>query len=212
MNRTLVFGTLAGALALGGCTTPGKRTAIGTGAGAAAGAGAGAIIGHQVGDQGKGAMIGAAVGAVLGGSIGNRLDKQAKELAQIAETKRTEEGILTKLKNDLLFDTGSADLKSAAQQNITQIANIIKQYPEDHVTVVGYTDSVGSDSYNQQLSERRARAVKLALVSNGVPATAVEAMGQGESNPVSPNDTEAGRSKNRRVELNISVDPSKVKS
>lgn len=197
---------------LAACTTPGKRTAIGTGGGAAAGAGLGAIIGHQSGNQGKGAAIGAAVGAVLGGTIGNRLDKQAQELAKVAETERTQNGILTKLKSDLLFDVNSADLKPAAKSDLNEISAILKQYPEDRIMVVGYADSQGSDSYNQQLSDRRARSVKLALVAGGVPASTIEAMGQGESNPVASNDTAEGRSKNRRVEMTITPDPSKVKS
>src|SRR5689334_10797084 len=88
--------------ALAGCTTPGKDTAIGAGAGAAAGAGLGAIIGNQSGHAGSGALIGAAAGAVLGGAVGNHMDKQAKELAQIAETRRTDQGIITKMKGDIL--------------------------------------------------------------------------------------------------------------
>jgi outer membrane protein OmpA-like peptidoglycan-associated protein len=209
MNRFMVMATLA-SIVMAGCATPGKRTAVGTGAGAAAGAGVGAIIGHQSGNKGKGAAIGAAAGAAIGGMIGNRLDKQAKELAQVAETKRTEDGIITKLKNDLLFDFGSADLRPQARENIVQISNILKQYPENRISIVGYTDNKGTDLYNQQLSERRARTVKLEMVSNGVPAASVEALGQGETNPIAPNDTEDGRSKNRRVELQITADPSKV--
>jgi outer membrane protein OmpA-like peptidoglycan-associated protein len=193
-----------------GCTTPGKRTAIGAGAGAAGGAAAGAAIGAIAGDAGKGAWMGAAAGTVLGTMIGNRLDKQAKELAEIAETQRTENGILTRLKSELLFDTASADLRPQARQNVQQISDIIKKYPEDRLIIVGYTDNVGSDSYNQQLSERRARAVKLAMVAGGVPAASVEAMGQGESNPVAPNTSADGRQKNRRVELQITADPNKV--
>ena len=204
MALTLVVGLMAG------CTSPGKRTANGAGAGAAGGAAAGAAIGAAAGDAGKGAWIGAAAGTVLGTLIGNRQDKQAKELAQIAETQRTENGIVTRLKSELLFDTASADLRPQARTNIQQLSDILKKYPENRIIVVGYTDNVGSDSYNQQLSERRARAVKLAMVAGGVPAATVEAMGQGESNPVAPNTTAEGRQKNRRVELQITADPSKV--
>src|SRR4051812_31491296 len=112
-------------LSLVGCTTPGKKTAMGTAGGAAAGAAAGAAIGAATGNAGKGAWIGAAAGGVAGTMLGNHLDKQAKELAQIAETKRTEEGIITKLKNDLLFDFNSAELRPQAKQDIAQIAGII---------------------------------------------------------------------------------------
>ncbi len=194
------------------CTTPGKRTAEGAGIGAVAGAATGAAIGAAAGDAGKGAWIGAAAGAVLGTAIGDHLDKQAKDLSQIAETKRTQDGIITKLKSDLLFDFGSADLKPSAKTSLDQMAGIIKQYPEDRLTVVGYTDNKGTQTYNQQLSERRARTVKLELVSAGVPTGSIEAVGQGPSNPIEPNSSEEGRAKNRRVEIQISADASKVKS
>ena len=191
------------------CVTPGKKTAVGAGTGAAAGAGIGAVIGHQSGKTGEGAAIGAAVGALLGGSIGNRLDKQARELAVLTETRRTENGIVTTLKSSLLFDTGKADLKPLAAENIQKITDIVKKYPEDRIVVVGYTDSQGSEEANQKLSERRAQSVRLAMITQGFPASAVEAVGQGEANPVAPNDTAEGRAKNRRVELLISADHSK---
>ncbi|UCF86120.1 MAG: hypothetical protein JSV50_10965, partial [Desulfobacteraceae bacterium] len=95
MKRTLAVVVCALVLVTMGCTAPGKRTAIGAGTGAAVGAGVGAIIGHQSGEKGKGAAVGAVVGSLLGGGIGNYLDKQAKELEQIAETKRTEDSIIT---------------------------------------------------------------------------------------------------------------------
>ncbi len=184
---------------------PGKRTAIGTGVGAAAGAGAGAAIGAMTGDVKKGAAIGAAAGAVLGGGFGYHLDQQAKELAEVAETKRTEEGIITTLKNNILFDSNSATLKPEAMDAIGQLSDIIKKYPEDYVIVAGYTDEVGSAAHNQQLSEQRAKTVRLAMISKGVPAQSAEAVGMGESNPVGDNKTEAGRAKNRRVELQITM-------
>ena len=141
-----------------GCADAGKKTAIGAGAGAAVGAGLGMIIGHQSGNRGKGAAIGAALGGALGGGIGLRLDKQAAELARIAETKRTENGIITKLKSDITFASGSSNVK--AQQNIQQIAQIIAKYPENVVKVIGHTDSTGSDAFNQTLSQQRADSVR----------------------------------------------------
>src|SRR5207244_805908 len=118
---------------------------------AAGGAAAGAAIGAAAGNAGKGAWIGAAAGSVIGTIIGNHMDRQAKDLSQIAETKRTEDGIVTKLKSELLFDTDSADLKSAAKEDLAQISGILKNYPEDRITVVGYTDNQGKQSYNQSL-------------------------------------------------------------
>lgn len=198
---------LAGTLLFSACasTAPGKKTAIGTGVGAAAGAGAGAAIGAMTGDVKKGAAIGAAAGAVLGGGFGYYLDRQARELEQIAETRRTEDGIVTTLKNNILFDSNSATLKPEAMDAIGQISDIIKKYPEDYVIVAGYTDDKGSDAHNLQLSEQRAKTVRLAMIAKGVPPASVEATGMGESNPVGDNKTEEGRAKNRRVELQITM-------
>ena len=107
------------ALFLSACATDNKNTAKKAGIGAAAGALAGAIIGNQTGNREHGAVAGALLGATAGGLIGHRMDKQAKELQQVAETKRTDTGLVTKLKSDILFDTGKADLKPAAKTSGT---------------------------------------------------------------------------------------------
>ncbi|RYZ75208.1 MAG: OmpA family protein [Proteobacteria bacterium] len=195
-------------LGLTSCTSPGKRTAIGAGAGVAAGAAVGAIIGHQSGNRGKGAAFGAALGGALGGTIGNRLDKQAKELEKIAETRRTEEGIVTKLKSDILFDTGKSNLKNT--QNLQQMAEILKKYPENVLTIKGYTDATGTKQINNPLSKQRADAVRAQLIEGGIPAGTISAMGMGADNPVGDNKTAAGRAQNRRVEIEITVDETKV--
>lgn len=191
-----------------GCADAGKKTAIGAGAGAVVGAGLGMIIGHQSGNRGKGAAIGAALGAGIGGGIGLRLDKQAAELAQIAETKRTEHGIITKLKSDITFASGSANVK--AQQNIQKMAQIMAKYPENVIQVIGHTDSTGSDSFNQTLSQQRANSVKSIMAANGVPSNVISTVGMGEGQPLGSNKTTDGRATNRRVEILISVDESKV--
>lgn len=210
MKKLIVLVLLLVLVAVG-CTTPGKRTAIGAGTGAAIGGIAGAVIGHQSGKTGQGAVIGAAAGALLGGGVGNYLDKQAKELEVLAETKRTENGIITTLKSNLLFDSGKADLKPAAVDSVNQISDIIKKYPEDKVIVVGYTDNVGGSDLNQRLSMQRAQSVRLAMIARGVPAASIEPVGMGATNFVASNDTAEGRAKNRRVELQISIDESKLK-
>lgn len=193
-----------------GCSSENKKTGIGAGVGAAAGGVLGAVIGHQTGNRGAGAAIGAAMGAGVGGLIGNRLDKQKKELEKIAETKRTEQGLVTKLKSDILFDTGKADLKPEAKKNLTEMAQIMKKYPENVLMINGHTDSTGSAAINEELSKKRAEAVRSHLVSNGIPSETVSTQGLGPSQPVADNKTDAGRRQNRRVEIEISVDESKV--
>lgn len=193
-----------------GCESTGKNTAVGTGIGAGVGAAVGAIVGHQSGDRGKGAAIGAILGGAVGGTVGYRMDKQAKELAKIAETKRTEQGIVTKLKSDILFDSGKSDLKPTANSNLGQMAGILKKYPENVLTIKGYTDSTGSASTNKALSEQRAAAVKSQLVAGGVPANTIAVQGMGPANPLGDNKTPQGRMQNRRVEIEITVDESKV--
>jgi len=208
MKCISLIGVVSVAVVLAGCETAGKNTAVGAGVGAAAGAVVGAVIGHQTGNRGKGAAIGAALGGGIGATAGYRMDKQAKELEKIAETKRTEQGIVTKLKSDILFDSGKSDLKNSS--NLQQMAAILKKYPENVLTIKGYTDSTGSAATNKSLSEQRAEAVKGQLVTGGVPGGTITTMGMGPDNPVGDNKTPAGRSSNRRVEIEITVDESKV--
>ena len=198
--RKLRIAALVGAALLVACETAGKRTAIGAGGGAAVGAGIGALVGG-----GRGALIGAGVGALAGGSVGLYLDKQAKELEKVAETKRTENGILVNMKNDILFEVDSSDLKAEAVAQLVQVGDIVAKYSDDRVLIEGHTDSTGSDRYNEQLSLRRANAVKTVLVSRGVQEGQITVSGLGKSRPIADNATAEGRAKNRRVELHITV-------
>lgn len=210
--KTLIFllPLIAVAAVNSACESMGKNTAIGAGAGAAAGGILGAVVGHQSGNRAQGALIGAAVGAGMGGLVGNRLDKQKKELEAIAETKRTEQGLVSKLKSDILFDSGKSDLKPAANENLGKMAAIMKKYPENVLTVKGYTDTTGSTERNRTLSEQRAAAVKTQLVSGGIPAETIAVVGMGPDAPIADNKTTEGRAQNRRVEIEIAVDESKV--
>jgi outer membrane protein OmpA-like peptidoglycan-associated protein len=199
----IVLSTLA--VLLTGCASENKRTYAGAGIGAAAGGALGAVFG-----KGKGAAIGAVLGGTLGGYVGHRMDKQARELEQIAETKRTEQGLVTKLKSDILFDTGKADLKSQANDNLKKMAEIMKKYPENVLTVKGYTDNTGSKNINDELSAKRAASVKQMLVASGMPESTISIMGMGELNPIADNAKSDGRKQNRRVEIEVTVDESKV--
>jgi outer membrane protein OmpA-like peptidoglycan-associated protein len=192
---------LAVVLLFGGAACgAGKRTAIGAGAGTAAGAGVGALLGGK-----RGALVGAGVGALAGGSVGLYLDKQKAELEKVAETKRTEEGLLVNMKNDILFSTDSAALKDDSVGQLNQVGDILAKYADNRIRVEGHTDSTGSNSHNEQLSLRRADAVKRVLVSRGVRENQILVLGQGESRPVADNGSADGRAKNRRVELHIDV-------
>lgn len=210
MKKQIVLLGTTLALATGCATGENKNTVNKAGIGAGIGALAGAVIGHQTGKRNEGALIGAALGAGIGGVVGKRLDKQQKELEKIAETKRTEQGLITKLKSDILFDTGKADLKPAAKTNIADLAGIMKKYPENVLTIKGYTDSTGSDKVNKPLSEKRAKAVRDALIANGISEGTVTYMGMGAENPVDLGKTKDALSKNRRVEIEITIDESKV--
>jgi outer membrane protein OmpA-like peptidoglycan-associated protein len=121
------------------------------------------------------------------------------------QAKQTDRGLVMTL-SDVLFDTGKATLKSGATRDLDRLAQALKDNQNTRVKIEGYTDSVGSDSYNQELSERRARAVADALQSRGVPADRYEVEGLGKEFPVATNDTPAGRQQNRRVEIVFSDD------
>lgn len=205
MKKKILVSTLS-ILLVAACTTPGKRTAIGAGAGAAVGAGAGALISHATGGKaGTGALIGGLTGLAAGGALGNYYDKQAKELAAIADVVKGDNGLQVFLKNDILFDVGSATLSSQSMSTLNDLNRVLKKYPKNRIVVQGYTDSTGSDEYNQTLSERRAQAVYNYLISNGLKTLSITHVGYGKANPIASNDTEEGRAKNRRVVLAITA-------
>ncbi|MGH7464887.1 MAG: OmpA family protein [Longimicrobiales bacterium] len=196
---------VAVAAMLGGCSGL-SQTQRGAVIGAGAGGAVGAAVGAATGSTARGAIIGAAVGGVAGAVIGAQMDKQREELADELEGARVErygEGVLVTFDSGLLFDFDSSVVKGAARSNLTELANSLRNYPDTEVLIVGHTDSQGSDSYNQGLSERRAVAAKNFLVSQGVPTDRIRTEGLGESEPVASNDTDAGRAQNRRVEVAI---------
>ena len=174
--------------------------------GAAVGGAAGAAVGRANGSTAKGAILGATVGGVIGGVIGHQMDQQAKELEQNipgAIVERVGEGIQVTFQSGLLFDFDSDRVKSDAAQNLKNLASSLDKYPNSSLLIVGHTDAVGADSYNQTLSEKRARSTALYLASQGVSAGRLQTVGRGETEPVAPNDTDTGMQKNRRVEVAI---------
>ena len=133
-------------------------------------------------------------------------DRLRQQLNLILETRETARGLIVNL-SDVLFDTARADLKPGAREKLSRVVGIVLSHPGLRMEVEGHTDSVGSDSYNLQLSERRAASVRSYLVTAGVAPTAVATSGRGEVSPVASNATAAGRQQNRRVELLVSGDP-----
>ena len=126
----------------------------------------------------------------------------ASQLADL-KTSETSRGIVLTM-NDVLFDTGEADLKPGAGRSLDEIANFLQEHPERHVQVEGFTDSQGPDEYNRELSQRRADAVAQAIIARGVDQDRVKALGYGEEFPVASNANNGSRQLNRRVEIVVS--------
>ncbi len=213
MNRTALCALTIAMAAITGCSQPMTRTqkgaAVGTGVGAAVGAGLGQAIGRNTQSTLIGAAAGALAGGLTGGAIGNYMDKQEEAMRQAvanvegASVQRDQNVLAVTFKSDILFPVNSATLQPGANDEITRVAQVLTQYPATTITIAGHTDSSGSDAYNQTLSERRATAVKNALAARGVAPSRMTAVGFGETKPVADNNTEAGRSLNRRVEITI---------
>ncbi len=187
-------------------TDPNEKTKEGAAIGAVAGAVAGAVIGNQSGNPRTGAVAGAAVGAGIGAAVGRRMDKQERELQQIegVEVSRTADNELNVvLRNEVLFDTASSSLRGASRNTLRDVASVFNRYNDTTIVVEGHADSSGEDSYNQNLSEQRAGAVRDYLTQEGVSRSRIEARGYGESRPRASNNTPDGRQQNRRVELHV---------
>ena len=187
-----------------------NRTQRGAAIGAVGGAVIGGILGNNLGKGGNGALgavIGGAVGGVAGGVIGNKMDKQARQIETAlpgAEVVRVGEGIKLVLgENSVNFDFNKASLTSLAKQNLDKLVPVFQEYPDTNITIFGYSDSKGADDYNLSLSQQRASSVKTYLAQKGLSNSRFEIKGMGEAEPVADNETDAGRSKNRRVEFAI---------
>ncbi|MEM9626314.1 MAG: OmpA family protein [Pseudomonadota bacterium] len=214
-----------GCFMLASCTTnpDGTQSVNRTAVGGAIGAVAGGIIGNRLDKKGSrtgGTIAGAVAGAAAGGGIGYLFDKQEREFEEeLAREQEANQIEIERVRDDLLkltldsevsFDFDSAAIKPAFAPSLTKLANVLAKYDRNQVTIVGHTDSSGSDAYNQGLSVRRAESVVSELASRGVPNNMMRAEGLGETQPRADNDTEAGRQLNRRVEILIQPDPSAV--
>ncbi|MDH4008146.1 MAG: OmpA family protein [Desulfuromonadales bacterium] len=196
-----------------GCAEPQTKTQkgaiYGTGIGAAVGAGLGQAIGGDTESTLIGAGVGAVLGGVAGGSIGRYMDNQEAALRQqfaasdAASIQRNADVLAVTFKGDVLFDVNSSVLKPGSYSEIDRVANVLVQYPQTNIQIAGHTDSTGSETYNQELSERRAMSVQNALVNKGVSPNRMRSIGLGEGQPIADNSTESGRQLNRRVTVTI---------
>ena len=206
-KTTFFAAALSIAIIFSGCNA--SKTLKGGAIGSGAGAAIGGVIGSRSNNTATGAIIGAAVGGTAGALIGKYMDKQAEELEKELENARVErvgEGIQITMESGILFEVDSYALKPEAKEELKSMANVLQNYPDTKIKVDGHTDSTGSDSYNQSLSERRARAVSNHLRSLGISAGRITEAGFGESLPVADNNTVEGRRLNRRVEIGIIAD------
>lgn len=206
--RNAIAVVVIGALGVS-CASTGPKTKRGGAIGAGAGAVVGGIIGHKTGSTARGAIIGAVVGGAAGALIGREMDKRAEVIAEElpnAKVSRVGEGIAVTFDSGILFPFDSAELLPEARRNLQQLAGQLQDEARTDVMIVGHTDSVGTDAYNQDLSERRARSAAAYLASQGVPSSRMNPLGRGEREPIESNDTEAGRQQNRRVEIAIYAD------
>lgn len=220
MNRSLGISALAGLLTAGCATDPYNSGGYGdsgsygmsnTTKGAAIGAlGGGAVGALATRDHLKGGLIGAAAGAVLGGGIGYYMDRQEQQLRQRLENtgtgvqvQREGDNLRVIMPSQVTFDFDSANIRPGFYPALNTVAQVLRENDQTVVDITGHTDSKGSDSYNQRLSEERAHAVADYLGGQGVSMARMNARGMGESTPLASNNSESGRQQNRRVEILI---------
>ena len=214
MHKTPAIACLLAATALTACTTvdpyTGQTVRSNTRTGAIVGALGGAALGYLSNDKSeqgrKNALIGAGVGALAGAGVGAYMDKQQAQLrAQLADTgvtvTRQGDNIVLNMPSDVTFAFDRSDIQPQFYKVLDEVAGTMNQYPSTTIEVVGHADSVGTDVYNQALSERRASSVASYLTTRGVLPARLYVAGMGERQPIASNDTEAGRAQNRRVEI-----------
>ena len=215
MKFRLVAVLSAGLLA-GACTTDpytGQQKISNTAGGATIGAGLGALAGLAVGGssraQRNAVLIGAGVGALAGGAVGAYMDRQEAEVrAQLQGTgvsvTRSGDHIILNMPSDITFRTDEDSVQAGFYPTLNSVSLVLNKFNRTLVDVYGHTDSTGSDSYNLDLSQRRAQSVASYLASQGVDGRRFYVTGLGESQPVASNDTASGRALNRRVEIRLS--------
>lgn len=187
---------------------PHQKTKQGAAIGAVAGVVAGLLSGSDATERRQRALVGAGVGGLAGGAIGNYQDRQERALRdQMAGTGvdivRQGDNITLNMPDNITFGFDKSDLQPQFYPVLDNLARTLSEYNQTIIEVAGHTDSVGSDSYNQGLSVRRAESVGNYLMSRGVVRDRFIITGAGKNRPIASNDTEAGRAMNRRVELTL---------
>lgn len=183
------------------CNT--SKSAKGAIIGGATGGVIGGLIGKKSGNTVAGILVGAAIGGAAGALIGKYMDKQAKKIEEevkSAEVVRVEEGILVTFDSGILFGFDSYALSAKTKAELRTLANTLKEYEDTEITIEGHTDSKGTETYNYELSKKRANAVSSFLSAQGVAKVRLKSVGYGEQQPIDDN-TEAAA--NRRVEIAI---------
>ncbi len=216
MKSTIILAAVA-ALCLSACTSinpyTGREQISNTTGGAVVGAGGGAIAGGVLAsatgnDPRVGALLGAGIGAVTGASVGSYMDQQEAELrAQLQGTgvSVTTVGnqVILNMPSNITFATDSANVQPTFQETLVSVGLVLKKFNRTLVDVTGHTDATGSETYNQELSFRRAVAVSTLLAQQGVDQRRFQIDGLGEEEPIASNATEPGRAQNRRVEIQL---------
>lgn len=210
---TLVALSLTMVIGLGSCeaTQNANNKQKGAVIGAAGGAVLGAILGNNIGKGGNG-ELGAVIGGVVGGGagvlIGNKMDKQAQKIEQEipgATVERVDDGIVVTFDENsgVYFDTAKYNVNASSQTTLDKLSNVLMEYPDTNVLVVGHTDSVGQDASNMTLSKNRAMSVTSYFTGKGLSAGRFTTNWYGEASPIADNTTAEGRAKNRRVNVAI---------
>lgn len=208
-----VIGAAIVALAATGCADM-SPTQRGTAQGAGIGAGLGAILGASTGGGGgnraaKGAVIGGAAGALIGNVWSKRMEQQKQQMEQATrgtgvQVSQTQDNRLKlEIPSDVSFDTGRSDIKSNFRPVLERFAGTLNENPGTTVTIIGHTDSTGTDAVNQPLSVDRAAHTRDYLTMRGVSPNRIAIDGRGEREPIASNDDPSGRARNRRVEIYV---------
>lgn len=219
MVKKMIVTAIVAAFALSGCANM-SETQKGTAKGAAIGAGAGAVVGAIAG-KGKGAVIGAVVGGAAGAVAGNvwskKMEEQKKEMEQategtgVAVTQTEDNRLKLEIPSDISFAVGKATIEPNFRTVLDSFASSLNKNTAASVTIIGHTDSTGSDAVNNPLSLKRADSVRDYLAARGVALSRLATEGRGSREPLVANDTAENKAKNRRVEIFV-AEPAPVQA